>query len=73
MKDIEYYEDGQISRKCFLVNGKLHGEYIFYHSDGSIDLHRLHVNNKALLDLKESPVCDEDKMLLSLQYGVEWL
>jgi antitoxin component YwqK of YwqJK toxin-antitoxin module len=70
---IEYYEDGQISRKCFLVNGKLHGEYIFYHSDGSIDWHRLFVNGEILINLKESPVYNEEKMLLSLERGVEWL
>jgi hypothetical protein len=33
----------------------------------------LYVNGELLKDLKEYPVCDEEKMLLTLQYGVEWL
>jgi hypothetical protein len=33
----------------------------------------LYVNDEILIDLKESSVDNEDKMLLSLQYGVEWL
>jgi antitoxin component YwqK of YwqJK toxin-antitoxin module len=69
---IFYYNDGQVWIKCFFVNGKYHGEYISYHRDGTVDWHRLFVNNEALINLKESPVYDEDKMLLSLQYGVEW-
>jgi antitoxin component YwqK of YwqJK toxin-antitoxin module len=70
---ISYHENGQISRKCFYVNGIWHGEYIFYHRDGSIDWHRLYVNDEILIDLLESPVCDEEKMLLALEHGVEWL
>jgi hypothetical protein len=33
----------------------------------------LYVNGKMLIDLLESPVCDEEKMILSLEHGVEWL
>jgi hypothetical protein len=51
----------------------MHGEYIEYYDDGSVDWHRLYVDGNMLIDLKESPVCNEEKMLLSLEHGVEWL
>jgi antitoxin component YwqK of YwqJK toxin-antitoxin module len=70
---ISYYSDGQVREKCLYVNGKLHGEFIDYHRDGSVDWHRLFVNDEELIDLKESPVCDEEKMLLTLEHGIEWL
>jgi antitoxin component YwqK of YwqJK toxin-antitoxin module len=68
-----FYDDGRVCSKSFYINGKLHGEFIGYHRDGSVDWHYLYVNGELLLDLKESPVDNEEKMLLSLQYGVEWL
>jgi antitoxin component YwqK of YwqJK toxin-antitoxin module len=70
---INYYEDGQVRKKCFYVNGIWHGEYIDYYSDGSVAWHLLYVNGELLIDLKESPVDNEEKMLSSLQSGVEWL
>jgi antitoxin component YwqK of YwqJK toxin-antitoxin module len=70
---IEYYKNGQVHKKCFVVNEKMHGEYIEYYDDGSVDWHRLYVDGNMLIDLKESPVCNEEKMLLSLEHGVEWL
>jgi hypothetical protein len=33
----------------------------------------LYVNDEILIDLKGSPVDNEDKMLISLEHGVEWL
>jgi antitoxin component YwqK of YwqJK toxin-antitoxin module len=72
-ENIVYHINGQVWEKCFYVNGKLHGEYIDYYEDGSVNWHYLYVNGELLIDLKESPVDDEDKMLLTLQYGVEWL
>ena len=36
-KDIKYYDTGEIFSICLKdENGKLHGEYIDYHKDGSI-------------------------------------
>jgi antitoxin component YwqK of YwqJK toxin-antitoxin module len=70
---IYYYSNGQVWSKCFYVNGEWHGEYIDYNRYGSINRHRLYVDGYELKDLKESPVYDEEKMLLTLQYGVEWL
>jgi antitoxin component YwqK of YwqJK toxin-antitoxin module len=67
-----YYENGQVGRKYSHVNCKLHGECIGFYGDGSVKWHLLYVNDKVLIDLTESPVRDEEKMLLSLQYGVEW-
>jgi antitoxin component YwqK of YwqJK toxin-antitoxin module len=60
-------------RKCLYVNGNRHGEYITYKENGSVVWHLLYVNGKMLIDLKESPVNDEEKMLLTLEHGVEWL
>jgi antitoxin component YwqK of YwqJK toxin-antitoxin module len=70
---ISFYENGQVLRQCLLNDDVYHGEYITYYGNGQVGWHRLFVNGNVLIDLKKSPVCNEEKMLLSLQYGVGWI
>lgn len=30
----EYYENGELESECFLLNGKMHGEYKLYRKNG---------------------------------------
>ena len=68
-----WHINGQIEEQCFYFNDELHGEYKWWNDNGEIRCHEYMSHGEVVRDLKEDPVDDEDKFLLTLEYGGQWL
>ena len=44
----EYFENGQLWKHCFYLNGKLHGEYKAYYQNGQLWEHCFYLNGNRL-------------------------
>jgi antitoxin component YwqK of YwqJK toxin-antitoxin module len=66
-------ENGQLYIHCFWVNGKLHGERKRCFSNGTLMYHDFYVDDEVYRDLLEEPVTDEEKFMITLETGGEWL
>lgn len=66
-----YYENGNIEYEGIYVDGKKHGEQIWYNVDGSIKFNKLFIKDRFKLNAGKLDYID--KFELNLQHGVEWL
>ena len=68
-----WWFNGQLKEQCFWVNNKMHGEGKWWESDGELKCHEYWSHGKIVRDLLEEPVTEEDKFMLLLQHGGQWL
>ena len=68
-----WWPNGKLSTHCFYFNGKINGEYKLWGKDGELIDHEYWCHGKRVRDLIIEPVTEEDKFLLTLEYGGQWL
>ena len=69
-----WWPNGQLKEQCFWFNNKMHGEGKWWESDGELKCHEYWSHGKIVRDLLIKPISDdEDKFLLTMQYGGQWL
>jgi len=68
-----WYSDGQIHDHCFWVNDEIHGESKWWSANGQIRFHTYYSHGKVLRDLLKEPADEEDKFMLTLKHGGQWL
>ncbi len=68
-----WWDNGQLREHFFCVNDEMHGERKWWYKSGKLISHEYWSNGKLVLDFKEEPATDEDKFLLTLECGGQWL
>ena len=68
-----WHKNGQLWIHCFCVNDELHGEYKWWNDNGEIRCHEYMSHGEVVRDLLKEPVTEEDKFMLTLEHGGQWL
>jgi len=68
-----WYRNGQIELHCFWGNDNLHGECKTWWENGELDENVFYADGVLVRDLIKEPADEEDKFMLTLKHGGQWL
>ena len=69
----DWWDNGQLFEHCFYVNDEIHGEYKRWYITGELRHHKYFSHGIEIRDFIKVPVEEEDKFMLSLEHGGQWI